>query len=50
MLISLQQLYPRYALGKTKEPRYAPMLTAVRGMAAAGVAVIRKGRIDRLED
>ena len=50
MLASLQQLYQRYALGKTKEPRYAPMLMAVRGMAAAGVAVIRKGRIDRLED
>lgn len=50
MLVSLQQLYQRHVLGKTTEARYASLLTAVRGMAAAGVAVIRKGRIDRLEE
>lgn len=48
MLVSLQQLHQRFVLGKTTESRYAMMPMAVRGMAAAGVAVIEKGRIDRL--
>ena len=50
MLVSLQQLYQRHAIGETTEARHASRLTAVRGMAAAGVAVIMKGRIDRLEE
>jgi hypothetical protein len=47
MLVSLQQLYQRHVLGKTTERRYLKMPPAVRGMAAAGVAVMENGRRSR---
>ena len=45
MLISLQQLYQRFVLGKTTQRRYLMMPTAVRGMAAQGVSVIEKRQL-----
>jgi aminoglycoside phosphotransferase (APT) family kinase protein len=44
------QLYQRWVLGHTQEPRYAAMLEGVRAVASSALVAIDKGRIDRLGD
>lgn len=46
LAVVAQQLYRRYAMGLTKEPRYALMLEGVKGLSRAAVRVVETERID----
>jgi aminoglycoside phosphotransferase (APT) family kinase protein len=43
--VILQQIYYRYAKGLTKDPRFAPFIMVVRGLADQARAAIEKGMI-----
>jgi len=48
LLVVAQQLYVRHVRGLTREPRYARMIDAVRGLAAVALRAIGWGRIGAL--
>ncbi|RMF18865.1 MAG: phosphotransferase family protein [Candidatus Dadabacteria bacterium] len=48
MAVVLQQIYKRYTLGHSKDPRFAQMIHGVRAFADMGRRAIEANRIDRL--
>lgn len=46
--VIIQQIYTRYKLGHTQDPRFARLIDGVRGCGYAAIQAIQKNRIDRL--
>ncbi len=46
--VIVQQIYARYKLGHTRDPRFAPLIEGVRACGRSAVLAIEKGRIERL--
>ncbi len=48
LAVIIQQIYYRYKMGFTKDPRFARLIDGVRGCALMAATAIQKKRIDRL--
>jgi len=48
LAVIVQQIYSRYLLGHSQDPRFAGLIQAVRACGRMAVAAMEKGRIDRL--
>jgi aminoglycoside phosphotransferase (APT) family kinase protein len=44
-----QQIYARYKLGHTRDPRFAGLLASVQALGRTAERAIARGRIDRLD-
>ncbi|MEO0473404.1 MAG: phosphotransferase, partial [Bacteroidota bacterium] len=48
LAVIVQQIYARYKLGYTKDPRFAQLIMAVRACAQVGLQAIDRNRLDQL--